>query len=150
MMLTNELFSLVIRHRPIVCIDLLARDPEGRLLVGLRKNRPAQGTWFVPGGNVRKDERLADAFRRITNVELGIALSMDDAKFFGVFEHFYADNSLNEPGYGTHNITLVYELTLQPQAVRIARDQHSDVRWMTNAQALSDPLVNEYTKAYCR
>ncbi len=47
-MLPDDLFGLVIRHRPIVCIDLLVRDPEERLLVGMRKNRPAQGTWFVP------------------------------------------------------------------------------------------------------
>ena len=87
-MLSDDLFSLVVRHRPIVCIDLLIRDAQGRLLVGLRKNRPAQDTWFVPGGNLRKDERLADGFCRIAKAELGIDLSISTTQFVGAFEHF--------------------------------------------------------------
>jgi len=150
MMLPDELFGLVTRHRPIVCIDLLVRDQAGRLLVGLRKNRPAQGTWFVPGGNVRKNERLDQAFKRISLAELGTAFARSDARFAGVFEHFYPDNSLDEPDYGTHNIALAYELSVDRNAVAVPPDQHSDIRWIANDEALADPLVNEYTKDYCR
>ena len=149
-MLSDDLFGLVVRHRPIVCIDLLVRDTQARLLVGLRKNRPAQATWFVPGGNVRKDERLADAFGRISSAELGVVLSISDAQFVGAFEHFYPDNWRGEPGYGTHNIALAYALTLEPNELRLDQDQHLGFRWMSSAEALSDPSVNENTKAYCR
>lgn len=149
-MLSDDLFSLVVRHRPIVCIDLLVRDAQGRLLVGLRKNRPAQDTWFVPGGNLRKDERLADGFCRIAKAELGIDLSISTAQFVGAFEHFYADNWRNEPGYGTHNIALAYALTLEPSALRLDAEQHLGFRWVSTAEALADPDVNEHTKAYCR
>ena len=33
--------------------------------MGWRENEPAKGTWFVPGGHHRKDEKIADAFDRI-------------------------------------------------------------------------------------
>ena len=99
---------------------------------------------------MRKDERLADAFGRISKAELGIVLLISDAQFVGAFEHFYDDNWRNEPGYGTHNIALAYALTLEPAALRLNDAQHNGFRWVSNADALSDPTVNENTKAYCR
>jgi colanic acid biosynthesis protein WcaH len=36
-----------------VSIDLIVRDADGRVLLGLRNNRPARDWWFVPGGIVR-------------------------------------------------------------------------------------------------
>jgi ADP-ribose pyrophosphatase YjhB (NUDIX family) len=44
----------------------------------LRTNEPAKGKWFVPGGLVRKYERLADAFARIVKTEIGLEVSIGD------------------------------------------------------------------------
>ena len=90
-------FLTGVRLLPLVSVDLIVRDEADRMLVGERSNRPAQGSWFVPGGCVRKDERLADAYRRITEAELGRALERADSRFLGVFEHFYEDNAGDEP-----------------------------------------------------
>jgi colanic acid biosynthesis protein WcaH len=43
------------------------------LLLGLRNNRPAQGSWFVPGGAIRKGEPRAAALQRVAARELQIA-----------------------------------------------------------------------------
>jgi colanic acid biosynthesis protein WcaH len=142
-MLDREQFAHVVRHAPLVSIDLLVRDGGGRLLVGLRKNRPAQGTWFVPGGIVRKGERIAEAMRRITRAELGSEL---EGRFIGVFEHFYPDNALGEPGFGTHYIVLAYALSGRIDA--LPEDQHAQYRWIGDAEGLADPAVHENTKAY--
>src|SRR5262245_15102798 len=68
-MLSRQDFLQVVRDAPLVSIDLIVRNLEGEVLLGLRNNRPAQGWWFVPGGIVRKNERFEQAFRRISQAE---------------------------------------------------------------------------------
>jgi colanic acid biosynthesis protein WcaH len=147
--LPAETFDLVVRHTPLVSIDLVVRDASRRLLVGRRVNRPAKDTWFVPGGRIEKDERLATAFRRITRVELGAEIELESARFVGCFEHFYPDNRSGLAGFGTHYIVLAHEIEGHPLAA-LPQDQHAAYRWLSDAQALADPDVHENTKAYCR
>jgi colanic acid biosynthesis protein WcaH len=84
--LNKDEFAQVVRNTPLVAIDLIIRDPDRCVLVGLRTNEPAKGKWFVPGGVVIKYERLADAFARIVKAEIGLGASIGDAKFIGVYE----------------------------------------------------------------
>jgi colanic acid biosynthesis protein WcaH len=148
--LAPEIFGAVVRHTPLVSMDLLVRDPAGRLLVGKRRNRPARGTWFVPGGRIAKDERLAEAFARLARGELGLALRMEESRFLGVFEHFYPDNALDEPGYGTHYVVLAYEVRVATEIPSFPPKQHGAYRWITDSEAIADPHVHDNTKAYCR
>jgi colanic acid biosynthesis protein WcaH len=90
--LNKDEFAQVVRNTQLVSIDLIIRDPDQCVLVGLRTNEPAKGKWFVPGGVVRKYEQLADAFARIVKAEIGLEASIGDAKFIGVFEHLYDSN----------------------------------------------------------
>ncbi len=147
--LPPAIFGVVVRHTPLVSIDLLVRDAQGRLLVGQRRHQPARGTWFVPGGRIDKDERLADAFIRLTKEELGSAFSLEEGRFVGVFEHFYPDNALEEPGYGTHYVVLAYQLR-DGKIQALPEKQHAAYRWLNDAEILADPDVHENTKAYCR
>src|SRR5215470_19822082 len=105
-------FAQVVRNTALVAIDLIIRDPDQCVLVGLRTNEPARGKWFVPGGVVRKYERLAVAFARIVKAEIGLEASIDDAKFVGVYEHLYDRNVFREKGCGTHYVVLAHELNL--------------------------------------
>jgi hypothetical protein len=68
--LNKDEFVQVVRNAPLVSIDLIIRNPDQCVLVGLRTNEPPRGKWFVPGGVVRKYERLAVAFARIVKAEL--------------------------------------------------------------------------------
>ncbi|MFZ9336231.1 MAG: biopolymer transporter ExbD [Burkholderiaceae bacterium] len=56
--LPENLFRSVVAHAPLVAIDLVVQDRQRRVLLGWRRNPPARGYWFVPGGRVRKDETL--------------------------------------------------------------------------------------------
>ncbi|CAD6540904.1 GDP-mannose mannosyl hydrolase [Paraburkholderia kirstenboschensis] len=150
-MLTEIDFLDVVRLTPLVAIDLIVSDADGRILIGHRRNRPARGTWFVPGGRILKDEKLDAAFARIVDAELGIAkLARSSARFEGVFEHHYSDNFAAEPGVSTHYIVLAYALSLG-NTQQIGRpDQHSDYLWLTPAELLAHADVHENTKAYFR
>jgi colanic acid biosynthesis protein WcaH len=86
-MLSNQELLEVIQRTPLVSIDLVARDSDSRMLLGLRMNEPAKDTWFVPGGRILKDESLDDAFTRITRSELGIECLRSQACFLGLFTH---------------------------------------------------------------
>ena len=100
----------VIRLAPLIAIDLIIRSARDDVLLGLRKNEPAKGCYFVPGGMILKNERLADAFARLAKTETDHAASFDDARLIGVFEHFYDNNRSGNGGYGTHYVVLGYEL----------------------------------------
>jgi colanic acid biosynthesis protein WcaH len=150
-MLTQIDFLDVVRLTPLVAIDLIVSDADGRILIGHRRNRPARGTWFVPGGRIHKDETLDSAFTRIADDELGLSnLVRSDARFKGVFEHHYSDNFANEPNVSTHYIVLAYALSLAGTAAPGRPDQHSDYLWLTPAQLLARTDVHENTKAYFR
>lgn len=147
MRLEREDFLKIIDLTPLVSVDLIVRDPQGRVLVGWRVNRPARDAWFVPGGRVYKGERLGDAFRRITAAELGAARAIGEARPLGAFEHLYDDNALDAPGVSTHYVVLAYELTVG-DGLAPPDAQHSRYRWMAVDDLLADESVHENTRAY--
>jgi colanic acid biosynthesis protein WcaH len=150
-MLTQIDFLDVVRLTPLVAIDLILSDADGRILIGHRRNRPARGTWFVPGGRIHKDETLDAAYTRIVDAELGIpGLVRSAARFEGVFEHHYSDNFANEPNVSTHYVVLAYALSLAATDAPGRPDQHSDYLWLTPTQLLARDDVHENTKAYFR
>lgn len=148
--LPPDVFRQVVELTPLVSIDLIVRDPAGRILLGYRRNRPAQGFWFVPGGRVGKNETRAEAFARLTQAEIGVELPIGRASFVGVFEHIYADNFADDPRFGTHYVVLAYEIAVDPYELRPPHDdQHDDYLWLSEAEMLSRDDVHPYSKAYC-
>src|SRR4029077_771038 len=85
-LLSHAELDTVIRLAPLIAIDLIIRNARDEVLLGLRKNEPAKGCYFVPGGMILKNERLADAFARLAKTETDHAASFDDARLIGVFE----------------------------------------------------------------
>jgi colanic acid biosynthesis protein WcaH len=146
--LDHDTYRGVVQSAPIVSIDLLVRDRRGRYLLGRRRNRPAQGAWFVPGGRVRKDETLDAAFLRLTHSELGHRVARAAAEFAGVYEHFYDDNFAGTD-FSTHYIVLAHSLPeLDLDELALPREQHGAYRFETREELLQDPEVHRYTKLY--
>ncbi len=146
--LSPEEFLWIVARTPLVAIDLIVRDDTGRVLLGMRRNPPAQGTWYVPGGRILKDEPLDEAFRRITRAELGVEVERSRAVFRGVYEHFHPDNFAGQPGITTHYVVLAYELPPGMVPERLPSEQHTAYRWWTVPELLAHPQVHPYTKAY--
>jgi colanic acid biosynthesis protein WcaH len=124
-------FLQVVRVTPLVSIDLIVRDAGGRILVGMRRNEPARGTWFVPGGRIRKDETLAAALARISKGELGVTLATDEVRFAGVYEHFYDTNFTGTDGISTHYVVLAYVVERSVSTNELPSAQHSDWAWLS-------------------
>ena len=146
----EDTFAVVVRNAPLVSIDLMLRDPEGRIFLGRRNNEPAKGMFFVPGGVIRKNETLDAAFRRILAAETGLAGERSGARLMGAYEHLYPTNRYGDPAYGTHYVVLAHEIVFaQRPDIRLDK-QHSEFRWMSDAEVLASGEVHENTKAYCR
>jgi len=138
----------IIDSTPLVSIDLILEDRSGRILLGKRVNRPARGYWFVPGGRITKNERLADAIKRISSVELGTTLSMAEVQLLGAFDHIYEDNFLGEDGINTHYVALAYTIKVPDDLAIVPDHQHSEFKWWTKHDLLNSPGVHQNTKTY--
>ena len=149
-MLSKKDWLEVVQRAPLVSIDLIVRDKQGRVLLGLRTNEPARDTWFVPGGVIRKNETLDQAFARLAEVELSLLLKRSDAQFIGVYEHHYETNFALEPNIRTHYVVLGHQITLPKLPSAGPLDQHKDYRAFTVEEVLANPQVHENTKAYFR
>ena len=146
--LSHAELDTVIRLAPLISIDLIIRNAHDEILLGLRRNEPAKDCYFVPGGMIMKDERLAEAFARLLKKETGQAANLGDARLLGVFEHFYDNNRSGRAGYGTHYLVLGYELQWPNAAAPTPDDQHSELRWWPVPELLVSDRVHDNTKAY--
>jgi colanic acid biosynthesis protein WcaH len=143
-------FHTLVRLAPLISIDFIIRNPRREILLGLRNNAPAKGSYFVPGGIILKNEWLADAFKRILKRETNFDATIADARLIGAYEHIYDNNRFGDPAFGTHYITLGHELKIGDAALLQADFQHSDFRWWTERDLLASDRVHENTKAYFR
>lgn len=146
MFVTDDVFKVVLQSTPLVSIDLLVVNQLQQVLLGRRKNRPAQHDWFVPGGRIQKNESLAAAFSRLTEQELGQRLAITSASLQGAYDHFYNDSVYGE-GISTHYVALAYSLPLN-FCDELPTTQHSEYKWFTLAELLADDHVHLNTKAY--
>jgi colanic acid biosynthesis protein WcaH len=148
--LSQNDFAHTVRFSPLVSIDLIIRDFQGNVLLGLRANEPAKDTYFVPGGAIRKNERIREAFARILYCETGLTVSFGEATFIGVFEHFYETNRFGHPDYGTHYVVLAYEVPLKVKRAVTIDSQHIDFQWMSEDEINSAANIHPHTKAFFR
>lgn len=146
MKIDKERFLEVIEAVPFVSIDLIVQNERNEVLLGYRRNRPAQHTWFVPGGRIRKNERTQNALQRIALAELGIAAPQ--GKLIGVFDHIYDDNFFGQPGIGTHYVVCGYSLRIPSSTQFIQDDQHSELKWWTREALLESADVHANSKLY--
>jgi colanic acid biosynthesis protein WcaH len=140
----------IVRLAPLVSIDLVIWNAANQALLGLRKNEPAVGYYFVPGGRILKGERLRDSFARILKIETNLAGELSAARLLGVYEHFYANNYFDEPECGTHYVVLSYELMVSDVASLKKDAQHSKFVWWNVHDLLESEQVHEYSKVYFR
>jgi len=148
MFLDDVTFSSVIEHSPLVSIDLIVRNEQEKVLLGMRRNRPAQVCWFVPGGRIRKGESLESAFQRLTCLELGLELSISEAVLLGPYTHLYKYSVFSDE-ISTHYVVIAYELSFKEEELRLpSEDQHHSYCWMDKTEILSTDTVHQYTKLY--
>ena len=59
----DPLYDKIVKYMPIPSVEaIIVRD--GKLLFLRRKNSPAKGQWWFPGGRIRRGESIEEALLR--------------------------------------------------------------------------------------
>ncbi len=149
--LSGSSFLALVGTAPLVAMDLVIVRGGTDILLGRRRNRPAQGWWFVPGGRIRKNETMQATLARVAHDELGLALAdlLAPPVHLGAFEHFYDDCFAGDVGVSTHYVVMGNLLELPADAVLAAADdQHIDLRWWPLNEAAQADKVHRFTRDY--
>jgi colanic acid biosynthesis protein WcaH len=142
-MLDDATFKTVLDSTPLISIDILLKK-GGKVLLGKRVNKPAQGYFFSTGGRINKNETIDNAMARVALNEFNIELKFMP-KFIGVFEHFY-DDSIYE-SVTTHYVNIAYEYEVE-EIPDLPAEQHSEYKWFTVNELLESKQVHKYVKDY--
>ena len=153
-MLDDATFKTIIDSTPLISIDILLKK-GGKVLLGKRVNKPAQGYFFSTGGRVNKNETIDNAMARIAKNELNIELFSSIPprgvkfipKFIGVFEHFYDDSIYKD--VSTHYVNLAYEYEVE-EVLDLPTEQHDEYQWFSIDELLESKQVHKYVKDYFR
>lgn len=150
MFLDEQTFKIIVNHAPLVSVDVFIHR-NNQYLLGKRKNNPAKGFFFTPGGRIFKDETINHAIHRIFENELNIQIPIDKLSFLGLFEQFFDHNHFDQ-SQSCHYINLAYcynmsqldSIELKPKTLDVYTDQHSELVWMSKREIISNPLVHPY------
>ncbi|TKX66097.1 GDP-mannose mannosyl hydrolase [Halorubrum sp. SP9] len=138
----DDVWAEVVKHMPIPSVDLVVMCADG-ILLAKRQNEPAKSEWFVPGGRVRKGERLSEAVERVAQEELGVKVSIEER--LGAYDHLYDTSDVDESG-GKHYVANGFLVT--PETESFSLDpQHSDFSIFA---VDSLPDLHPYVEAYFR
>jgi len=142
-LLPDTEFLEMVDKMPLVSIDLIIIDSKGRILLGLRANEPAKGTWYFPGGRIFKGEMIQSAGSRIAFEEVGLG-AKKDARFVGVNEWFFDTNFYGAENIGTHYVALAFMVRAEPEEITISvtDKQHRARAWMTIEEIKKNPEVS--------
>jgi colanic acid biosynthesis protein WcaH len=75
--LPDEVFYYISKTTPLVNVDLLIKDENGRTLLAWRDDHLAGKGWHVPGGIIRFKETLETRIKKVAETEIGVNISFD-------------------------------------------------------------------------
>lgn len=125
---------------PIPCVDVVIVN-DGAVLLGLRTNKPAEGTYWFPGGRVLKGETLLEAASRKVQEETGLTVKI--VRQLGTEETIFPDGPFDG---STHTINVVFLATCKNPTSLKANSQNSDLKWFTKLPKNSPSYVKKFTK----
>jgi colanic acid biosynthesis protein WcaH len=136
-LIPNELYHRILAIMPIVCVDLMVIDVEGKLLLLKRRDEPAKGQWWFPGGRVYLGETRAESALRKLHEECGLCPDECTAT-----ELITADVILSDvQGALRHAVTTVFRIETSKVGAPLQLDEHSEAAdWRTPAAWLCGEL----------
>jgi ADP-ribose pyrophosphatase YjhB (NUDIX family) len=123
MVLSEKFYSQILRVMPIPCVDLLVVDDTGCVLLLLRRNEPAAGQWWFPGGRVQFGEQRRDAAKRKLEEECG--LSSPQFQEIGTFDLFFCVGTKEH----AHSITTLFKVEVGPNRNIRLDHQSREASW---------------------
>jgi colanic acid biosynthesis protein WcaH len=132
----TELYYQILANLPIACVDV-AIVAHGAVLLVRRKDAPARGQWWVPGGRVLKGEMMRDTARRKAREEVGIDCHV--GPIIHTAETIFPDGPGGIPVHSINSCFFMYPV--DPEFKPNLDDHHSDYRWVSAIPAGLHPYV---------
>ena len=127
-----DTYELIKKNVPIACVELLIIH-EGAVLLLKRKNPPARGQWWYPGGRIFKDETIFEAAERKGKKELDVIL--EPQRIMSVEESIF---NLQNDVVEVHTINIVVEMKIIDLNYTLHLDNdHMEYKWF---RTLPSPL----------
>lgn len=124
---------------PILCVDVVLRNPRGKYLLVKRANAPKKDQWWVVGGRVLKGETLEEAVVRKVKEETGITVT--SLLHIGYFETVADTNPFDLP-FPYHAVSVVFEAAIGSAEQVVLDDQSA-------AWSFADALPSDFTVRRC-
>jgi colanic acid biosynthesis protein WcaH len=137
-LIPQALYHQILQNMPIACVDI-AVVANGSVLLVERKDAPARGQWWVPGGRVLKGERMRETAGRKAREEVGIECHV--GPIIHTDETIFPDGPDGIPVHSINSCFLVYPVG---DSVRVCLDDHhGGWRWVAGLEAGLHPYVNQ-------
>lgn len=157
-LLPKQLYRDVVSMLPTVCVDVICqRDVDKKILLFLRKDKPAAGVWWWPGGRMFKGETFfATAARKLRDETGNPSIEILSQEIVSVWNTFFPDSSWDtdrlpdRDGCQTVNITVFCRIS--DADLRVASGGSSawaveGHRWVTVEDALKPENFDKYVQA---
>lgn len=139
------------RTAPVPCIDVvLFNETWEKVLLFKRRNEPAKGVFFTPGGCIEKDETFINAAKRKMLDEL--QLPIDARKLIGPFvlEELWPNSSFPDISYHAITIYFGYTITAEEANGIILDKQHDDTQWFDVQDTALHPYITSRIQTILR
>lgn len=117
-MIEQSLYNKIVDVLPILCVDAFILHEE-KILLLKRKEEPALGQWWVPGGRVLKNESLESAILRKVKDETKIQAEIIEQ--IGVAETIFEKK---------HTVNICFLLQFISGQVQLNLE-HSEFKWFS-------------------
>jgi colanic acid biosynthesis protein WcaH len=138
--LPDDVYLQILRSVPIACVDVCV-VAAGRVLLVQRRDPPARGQWWVPGGRVLKGEKMRDTARRKARDEVGLECHV--GPIIHTAETIFPDGPGGIPVHSINSCFLLYPYYgALPDAVRLD-EHHGGWQWVDRIAEGLHPYVAE-------
>jgi ADP-ribose pyrophosphatase YjhB (NUDIX family) len=142
--LPDKVFFYISRTTPLVNVDLLIKDENGRTLLAWRDDPLAGTGWHIPGGIVRFKETFASRVNKVAEVEIG-AIVLFDPTPIAVNEIIHEERQIR-----AHFISLLFKCFLPgsfiPRNQGLSFGDVGYIAWHAGCPEDLIPVQRIYTK----
>ena len=115
-MISSSLYQQIKVLMPIPSVEAIIMKGDSLLFLR-RKNSPAKGEWWFPGGRIRKGETFKETLLREVKEETG--LDVEVIHFIGAYNRIFSDR---------HDATIVFLCRCFDETVTL-NDEHSEFKF---------------------
>lgn len=132
----DKLYRQIIAQVPVACVDV-AIVARGAVLLLKRKDPPAKGQWWVPGGRVLKGEMMRDTAARKAREEAGVACHV--GPIIHTAETIFPDGPGGIPIHSINSCFFLYPV--DPDFKPKLDTHHGDYKWVCSIPKGLHPYV---------